>query len=424
MDIAYSGDAFHTYMVINGGEGHDNEDEEKMMSNQTSSVLLHFQIEQCDDHKNYCYDISGRLEFGSYIEKKQADEKLVRSVIQLILGLNQTVEEYLLDPDGLLLQPECMYLEISDETLQVAYIPGRKEDFWRQLKQLTAWLLENACHGDKEGVLLVYDLYKLVQQENFLPMQLQALLEEKMSEENKLQEEDNERIEEEEGVIESVPDKAENVQKPEAKKKIIGVIAKIGLAIFFIGAYVMGWTQVVIDKWQLPFSSEKLTIVILAGLGCMLLYTFIQKRWDGKKELKKEDQDRKELFEGGSVYSFTDASIDDDDKWGEDKTVLLSGKEGQVRLISLDKSVSQDLIIDQFPCFIGSLKAENTCIISAVGVSRRHAKIEKTEKGIYLTDLASTNGTSVNGEKLKRNEKRRLMVEDIIEFASVRYMYC
>ena len=35
MEIAYSGDAFHTYMVISSEEWGENEDEEKMMSNQS-----------------------------------------------------------------------------------------------------------------------------------------------------------------------------------------------------------------------------------------------------------------------------------------------------------------------------------------------------------------------------------------------------
>ena len=39
-------------------------------------------------------------------------------------------------------------------------------------------------------------------------------------------------------------------------------------------------------------------------------------------------------------------------------------------------------------------------------------------------DLNSTNGTRINGEELKKNEKRRLMADDIIEFAGVRYMFC
>lgn len=80
--------------------------------------------------------------------------------------------------------------------------------------------------------------------------------------------------------------------------------------------------------------------------------------------------------------------------------------------------------MDRFPCMVGSLQAEDIYVIPVRGISRKHARIEKTEKGIYLMDLNSTNGTRINGEELKKNEKRRLMAEDIIEFAGVRYMFC
>lgn len=51
MEIAYSGDAFHTYMVISSEEWGENEDEEKMMSNQSAQVLLPFQVQRLNDRK-------------------------------------------------------------------------------------------------------------------------------------------------------------------------------------------------------------------------------------------------------------------------------------------------------------------------------------------------------------------------------------
>ena len=54
MEIAYSGDAFHTYMVISSEEWGENEDEEKMMTNQSAQVLRPFQVHCLIDRKNYC----------------------------------------------------------------------------------------------------------------------------------------------------------------------------------------------------------------------------------------------------------------------------------------------------------------------------------------------------------------------------------
>ena len=140
--------------------------------------------------------------------------------------------------------------------------------------------------------------------------------------------------------------------------------------------------------------------------------------------VEKRDSDHHDLFEGGGVYAFTDETGDDIWNTDENKTMLLSRSENQIRLLSLDKKIAPDLVLDRFPCMVGSLQAEDIYVIPVRGISRKHARIEKTEKGIYLMDLNSTNGTRINGEELKKNEKRRLMAEDIIEFAGVRYMFC
>ena len=82
------------------------------------------------------------------------------------------------------------------------------------------------------------------------------------------------------------------------------------------------------------------------------------------------------------------------------------------------------MILTEFPCTVGSAKERGQHTISVEGISRKHAVFEKRSDGVYLMDLHSTNGTKVNGEFLEDDEQRRLMAEDIIEFASVRFMYC
>jgi len=49
------------------------------------------------------------------------------------------------------------------------------------------------------------------------------------------------------------------------------------------------------------------------------------------------------------------------------------------------------------------------------GISRKHAKITKKDGKVYLTDLNSSNGTSINDKKLPGNEPRELVKEDMIK---------
>ena len=149
------------------------------------------------------------------------------------------------------MQPECMYLEMPEENLRAAYIPGRKEDFSKQLKELTAWLLENTYHEDREGVLLAYELYKSVQQENFLPGRLKELLREEKREnvQGELDMETNKTF------VEEASDKGQqreevdaDSKEPASKKLIQGkkAIAWKILSGIVVGAavvsYICGWT--------------------------------------------------------------------------------------------------------------------------------------------------------------------------------------
>lgn len=56
-----------------------------------------------------------------------------------------------------------------------------------------------------------------------------------------------------------------------------------------------------------------------------------------------------------------------------------------------------------------------------LGVSRRHATLQRDATGVTLTDLASANGTMVNGRTLEANETVRL--KDCDEIALGRLMF-
>lgn len=49
-------------------------------------------------------------------------------------------------------------------------------------------------------------------------------------------------------------------------------------------------------------------------------------------------------------------------------------------------------------------------------ISRRHAEIEQDGANFYLTDLVSTNGTKLNGQRIPPKEKHLVEDGDLIEF--------
>ena len=69
-------------------------------------------------------------------------------------------------------------------------------------------------------------------------------------------------------------------------------------------------------------------------------------------------------------------------------------------------------------------KPGNTIVVPQdTFVSGRHAEIVTDNSGTYLTDLGSTNGTVVNGQKLAANEKQLLLEGDEVQLGQSRFTF-
>ena len=72
---------------------------------------------------------------------------------------------------------------------------------------------------------------------------------------------------------------------------------------------------------------------------------------------------------------------------------------------------------------LGSNNEECDICISLPMISRVHARVEINEKGTFLEDMNSTNGTQLNGEFLKYREKYKLKKGDVISLAGENYSF-
>ncbi len=59
-------------------------------------------------------------------------------------------------------------------------------------------------------------------------------------------------------------------------------------------------------------------------------------------------------------------------------------------------------------------ETSNTIVVQNLAVSRHHCQIERRGAEYWITDPGSTNGTSVNGQRMAPNRPRRLNDRDII----------
>ena len=82
-----------------------------------------------------------------------------------------------------------------------------------------------------------------------------------------------------------------------------------------------------------------------------------------------------------------------------------------------------DIVMDKFPFVIGKLKDNADVILHEPAVSRMHARIHEQNGSYFIEDLNSTNGTYVNGIKVRPYVKERLKSGDVVHFADQKYCF-
>ncbi len=84
-------------------------------------------------------------------------------------------------------------------------------------------------------------------------------------------------------------------------------------------------------------------------------------------------------------------------------------------IIQNGQKAGERWLLDSDVVIIGREAGETDLLLPERQVSRKHAKIERTETGFLLTDLESKNGTFLNGKELR--EPRMLQDGDEIQIA-------
>ena len=79
--------------------------------------------------------------------------------------------------------------------------------------------------------------------------------------------------------------------------------------------------------------------------------------------------------------------------------------------------------ISYYPFLIGKQKSITDYAVSRDTISRLHARVDRRDGRYWLTDLNSTNGTSVNGRMLEANETVLLEEGDTVALADMNFRF-
>lgn len=180
MQIDYKRDLNHTYVILQEEKEPDTASYQiRMLLTNAIPGLLDCKIGKMDDKTLFYYEVTSRQSLQSVFEQRSIGAEALRKLFEQLLDLLEELGQYLLAPDGLVLQPELVFADANLENFSFCYLPGKQGHtgcFQKQIRELMEYLLPKLDHQEQDAVVLGYGLYREISAEIFSVEMIQALL--------------------------------------------------------------------------------------------------------------------------------------------------------------------------------------------------------------------------------------------------------
>lgn len=408
-EAVYKRELNHSYMVLacSGEELAERYDYRIMMHNRIGR-LLPCSLRQMDGEDFLYYEISSKQPLERLYEGGKLKAADLAYIIREIAAVQTDLGEYMLDESGLLLEEGMIFADVETRELYFAFYPGSRSAE-SQYGGLADFFLGHTDHGQEQAVNLAYEFYRMSKADYFVLSSFLPLLEKELAAVKTgwgTQEDPDRRGGETAGRT------SEETERTAGENGWMSEAAETGGSSFLLPEDDFAAGQ---EEWLEEAAGKKKGRK--TGVFKRLL-SFLQreKKQGTEQEAAEEwsdmvwDSYEQQLYENGSQETVYFADLDKREA-SVQKPLCLKSEEG-----------GRKILLRDFPITFGKMQGRVTVVLEDRSVSRLHARIEAGEKGLYVRDLNSRNGTCVNGKKLLPNEAEPLREGDQVSFGRERFL--
>jgi len=450
MEIRYKSDANHNYMIVKRG-GDVRTNQEKMVIRNSIKGLLKMNLHFVNESAFYYYEIQSRQSLSRLFEGRKMSFEDLCSFLYGMVRVFKELEAYLLPTEGIILDPEAIYVDMESCNPEFAFYPASSiGNVQEGFLSLSEFLTEHIDNDDCRSVQLAYDYYMSVSDGVYSP---EGILKTRSVTSN-MADPEKEKCTPEDLIPSAGETKDEGTEfdyweteedmseldyfmkdeKKNGEEKGSLKVAFISLGLILAAAVI--YLVLVLNPSILSFPelSEKeyiisgCVIALLFGAALTAVIFFYNRQRiresenaeaEKKKRLEKRVDDplsANEIEEYGSFSQKETVSDADDDR----TTLLCSSGSRSFPLLS-GKEFGKDICftIDKDPFVLGKKRDKADGVIEDRSVSRIHASISEKNGRYFLSDMNSTNGTYLNGRRLELNETVGLEDGDTLGLADV-----
>lgn len=441
LNVKYYKDLSHNYLIIKEQIGEEEQNyQHKMITVNKMKHLLDCKIRYVNQECHFYYEISSRQSITGLFAGRKWDYEQLRRLFECMQKALEELENYLLDSRKLVLQPDYIFADPETEEYFFIYYPyyTQEEAITTQMS-LSQFLIDKVDHTQEEAVAIVYKVYEMEQDRQFILTEILSLFTEK--EEDSEQKLNIEWSEGENVTQMSQPVESEELEwdiKQEGEGDNETFIPKhvtvAGILTILCTAAVIG-ILIIRNIYSLSFEENLISIagvIFFTFVSAALLLYIMLNICNGKRRSNKNNKPAIEPFIpiekeslNTNVYKAIPKTFDKDKESEYGNTVFLEDAmcKKENKLYGTNKGNKYHIDLEHLPCTIGKMAGSVDIVIKDSTISRIHARFSKEERGICVTDMNSTNGTFKNGLRLEPNETVLIEPGDELRFGRMSFCY-
>lgn len=306
-------------------------------------------------------DITGKVNLRQEFQDREMQLEEMTEIFQGLIRIYEELRNYLIPDDFVLIEPDFIYRDGENGEYSVAVLPWQHGENCG-LRKLAEFFLEKLNPRDENGITIAYLFYRRQSQPNFSLYQFMPAVEK------------------------------ENILKRQKKRE-----------------------NTVQQEKGFPAPSEDLQGSCLKEIPLPMKEVEKKKGFLSRLFRKKEKVNPE--FDLSAVCEQTGF---EEDLSVYSETVFFEEEKEEWKLQWRERGKIKTADLRPLPLTVGKLKEEAAVLLEDSSVSRIHCRFIERDGGIALMDMNSTNGTSLNGIKLKPGEIMGIVKNDEILIGKVR----
>lgn len=452
IEARYFRDYRHSYMILQcRQEEADRSYQYRILTSDRIKEILKCSLRYVNGMTYFYYDISSRTTLESLYRGRKMSFEQVKDLIGQLYGIYSKLGAYFVDESGLVLLPEYIYYDLTDQKYIGLYYPDYESEVANPYEALMDYLLEHIDGKDEQLANCMYQIYEMSEEAYFSLEDALQILGGREDKENIIirpefsvvREEPSVSLQTEEDLY-SLYEHSEESVVPVKKKSLLYPILAAASILGIMGAmgiyYFYELSQEEILK--LLGCVGLMGLCFLISLGNVLKAKEKKPKKGEQKEMQMEELPRLSLPEAEQVsleyvlnkdMSLSMAAPVNAGRTLEEfsegtnicgNTVFFdSAKMAEHKLYALDRKNKQHIELTKFPYTVGKMAGCVDCVLTDDSISRIHARFEKEGDSIQMTDMNSTNGTYKNGLRMQPQETVEIEPGDEIRFGNLNYCY-